>query len=234
MNLFSYMSLIKIPIGTSIAYQNFNGRQLFQLKTPSLKWIIPYKSYMVMRVRVTQIAATSAAILPGLRPIINTVDADGHPVTVTIPYLNNNPITTFFTSLKTEIGIYEVTSDDNLPAGNTMYKIITRSKEEEERIEPNNKISYISLNEAYTAPLSNIIPNGISFLYLKDIPDDFLGYFPDFDVTSLLLLKRRHIHVMRNNLFGLNNTKEIELVGSIPSPLFNSRTPIPPHTHQFH
>ena len=80
---------------------------------------------MVMRVRVTQSAATSAAILPGLRPIINTVDVDGHPVTVTIPYLNNNPITTFFTSLKTEIGNYEVTSDDNLPAGNTMYKIIT-------------------------------------------------------------------------------------------------------------
>ena len=136
------MSLIKIPIGTYIAYQNFNGRQLFQLKTPSLKWIIPYKSYMVMRVRVTQSAATSNAILPGLRPIVNTVDANQHPVTVTIPYLNSNPITALFASLKTEIGNYEVTSDDNLPAGNTMYKIITRSKEEEERIKP-NKIIYI-------------------------------------------------------------------------------------------
>ena len=60
------MSLIKIPIGTSIAYQNFNGRQLFQLKTPSLKWITQYKSYMVMRVIVTQSAATSTAIFQGL------------------------------------------------------------------------------------------------------------------------------------------------------------------------
>ena len=68
---------------------------------------------------------------------------------------------------------------------------------------------------------------------MKDVPDDFLGYFPDFDVTSLYLT-RRHIHVMINNLFGLNNTKEIELIGSITSPLFNTRTAIPPHTHQFH
>ena len=65
---------------------------------------------------------------------------------------------------------------------------------------------------------------------MKDIPDGFLGYFPDFDATSLQLT-RRQIHVMRNNLFGLNSIKEIELVGSIPLPLFNSRTPIPPHTH---
>ena len=180
------MYLIKIPIGTSIAYQNFNGRQLFQLKTPSLKWIIPYKSYMVMRIRVTQSASTSAAILPGLRPIINTVDADGHPVTVTIPYRNNNPITTFFTLLKTEIGNYEVTSDDNLPAGNTMYKIITRSKEEEEeeRIEPNNKISYISPSEAYTAPTIKTFTNGADTLNFEIIPDDFSDYFHDFDITS--------------------------------------------------
>ena len=41
-----------------------------------------------------------------------------------------------------------------------MYKIIARPKDEEERIEPNNKISYISLTEAYTAPLANIIANG--------------------------------------------------------------------------
>ena len=101
------MSLIKIPIGSSIAYQNFNGQQIFTFKTPSLKWTIPYKCYMVMRVRATQSAATSNAILPGFRPIINTVDASQHPVTVTIHYLNNNPITTFFTSLKTDIGLSE-------------------------------------------------------------------------------------------------------------------------------
>ena len=53
------MSSVKIPIGTYIAYQNFNGEQSFSFKTPSLKWIIPYKSYIVMRVRVTQRAATS-------------------------------------------------------------------------------------------------------------------------------------------------------------------------------
>ena len=90
-----YMSLIKIPIGSSIAYQKFNGEQLFSFKAPSLKQIIPYKSYMVMRVRVTQTAATCTAILPGLIPIINNVDADNHPLTVTMHYLNNNPITAF-------------------------------------------------------------------------------------------------------------------------------------------
>ena len=132
--------------------------------------------------------------------------------------------------MKTDVGKYQATSNDNLPAGNTMYKIITRTKDEEERIEPNNKISYISLSEAYTAPTIKTFTDDTDTLNMEIIPNDFLDYFPDFDITSLQLTARQ-IHVMRNNLFGLNNTKEIELVGTIPSPLFNNRTAIPPHTN---
>jgi len=217
------MSLIKVPIGNAISYNNFNGEQILSFKSPSLKWIIPYKSYMSMRIRVTQTglkldpATNRPIILPGLRPYVNDVDDAGNPSTVTIPYLNSNPITAFFTSLKTDVGNYQATIDDSLPAGNKMFKINTRTKDEEERVEPNNKISYISLEEAYTARIYNAINT------------DFQDYFPGFDATSVKLSKRQ-LHVMRNNLFGLNNTHEIELTGSIPCPLFNSRSPIPPHT----
>jgi len=38
-----------------------------------------------------------------------------------------------------------------------MFKINTRTKDEEERVEPNNKISYISLEDSYTAPIYNAI-----------------------------------------------------------------------------
>jgi len=95
------MSLIKVPIGNAISYNNFNGEQILSFKSPSLKWIIPYKSYMSMRVRVTQTGlkidptTNRPIILPGLRPYVNDVDNAGHPSIVTIPYLNSDPITAF-------------------------------------------------------------------------------------------------------------------------------------------
>ena len=64
-----------------------------------------------------------------------------------------------------------------------MFKINTRTNEEE-RVEPNNTISYISLEDSYTAPIYNAINT------------DFQDYFPDFNATSVKLSKRQ-LHVMR-------------------------------------
>ena len=57
-----------------------------------------------------------------------------------------------------------------------MYKIITRSKDEEERIEPNNKISYISLSEAYAAPIIHPVAETIDndIININITLDDFL------------------------------------------------------------
>ena len=66
------MSYIKIPMGNSCSYINFTGTKEFSFKTPSLKWINGKKSYMGMRVRVTQTAPAlvnnNPVILHGLRP----------------------------------------------------------------------------------------------------------------------------------------------------------------------
>ena len=86
------MSVIKIPLGSSCNYVSFIGELNYDFKTPSLRWTVPYKCEMVKRIRVTQ-TDLAGSILPGLRAFINSADANSHPTTVTIPYLNKNPHT---------------------------------------------------------------------------------------------------------------------------------------------
>ena len=107
------MPYIKSPMGNSCSYINFTGTKEFSFKTPSLKWINGKKSYMGMRVRVTQTAPAlvnnNPVILPGLRPVIATTiasidDGTQHPCLVTLPYINNNPVSCFYKNCETLIG----------------------------------------------------------------------------------------------------------------------------------
>ena len=43
-------------------------------------------------------------------------------------------------------------------------------------------------------------------------------------------LSRGQVFLMKNNLFGFNQSHEILLTGAIPSAFFNSNDYIPPHT----
>ena len=116
---------------------------------------------MGMRVRVTQTADSlvngSPVVLPGLRPvsatnILSRVDGQNHPGFVTLPYINNNPISCFYKNCVTQIGTVAIWNDEELMCGNTMYKLHTMTKEEEEIRNHNNIISCISKNECFTFP----------------------------------------------------------------------------------
>ena len=94
---------------------------------------------MGMRVRVTQTADVlvngSPVILPGLRPvtatnILSRVDGNDHPCFVTLPYINNNPISCFYKNCVTQIGTEAIWNDEELMCGNTMYKLHAVTKEE--------------------------------------------------------------------------------------------------------
>ena len=89
---------------------HFTGTKVFSFKTPSLKWINGKKSYMGMRVRVTQTADAlvngSPVILPCLRPvtatnILSRVDRQNHPGYVTLPNINTQvqPVSATITNL---------------------------------------------------------------------------------------------------------------------------------------
>ena len=119
------------------------------------------KSYMGMRVRVTQSAPNMVAgkpdILPGLRPIpsLTIISPDNgaqHPQFVTLPYINNNPISCFYKYCVTQIGTEAVWTDEDLMCGNTMHKLHVMTKEEEKIRDSNNKISCITKSEWFTAP----------------------------------------------------------------------------------
>ena len=84
---------------------------------------------MVHRIRVTQ-TDVNGVILPGLRPFITSADASAHPETVTIPYLNKNPHTAFYTSTKCTIGSAKINGDDYIQCGDTLFKTCIRSKAE--------------------------------------------------------------------------------------------------------
>ena len=56
-----------------------------------------------------------------------------------------------------------------------------------------------------------------------------IDYFPDYDMTELYLSRRQEF-LMKNNLFGFNQSHEILLTGAIPSPFLNSNEYIPQHT----
>ena len=142
------MSYIEIPMGNSCSYINFTGTKEFSFKTPSLKWINGKKSFMGMRLRVTQTAPNMVEgkpdILPGLRPvpsltIISPDDAAQHPQFVTLPYINSNPISCFFKNCVTQIGTEAVWNDEDLMCGNTMYQLHVMTKEEEKIRDSNKK-----------------------------------------------------------------------------------------------
>ena len=134
------MSVIKIPLGYSCNYVSFNGELNYDFKTPALKWIVPYKCEMVERIRATQ-TDVAGAILPGLRPFINSADANGHPTIVTIPYLKKNPHTAFYTGANCSIGSNKINDDDHIQCGDTLFKTCIRSKDEEQRMEPTSRIN---------------------------------------------------------------------------------------------
>ena len=115
------MYYIKIPMGNSCSYINFTGTKEISFKTPSLKRINVKKSYMGMRVRVTQTADAlvngKPVILPGLRPVTTTnvlsrVDQNNRPGFVTLPYINDNPISCFYKNCVTQIGTEAIWTDD--------------------------------------------------------------------------------------------------------------------------
>ena len=267
------MSYIKIPMGNRCSYINFTGTKEFSFKTPSLKWINCKKSYMGMRVRVTQTAPglvnNNPVILHGLRPVTATnvlsrVDGVNHPCYVTMPYINNNPISCFYKNCVTQIGTEAIWNDEELMCGITMYKLHTMTKEEEKIRNSNNKISCISKNECFTfpdipavdilltdvnitttvqpvltnmvaataalstAPLAASVPT-YTYITRPSNISNVIDYFPDYNMTELCLSRRQEF-LMKNNLFGFNQSHEILLTGAIPSPFFNSNDYIPPHT----
>ena len=171
---------------------------------------------MVHRIRVTQ-TDMAGNILPGLRPFINSADANSHPETVTIPYLNKNPHTALYTGNKCSIGSNKINDDDYIQCGDTLFKICIRSKDEEQRMEPTSKIMPLSIEQTYT-------DNTVSINSTK-----FQSMFPEFDITSVDHLTPRQMYAMEN-LYGLNYKKEIERVSDIPCALFKNHTPLPPHT----
>ena len=97
------------------------------------------------------VSDVNGVILPGLRPFITTVDASNHPETVTIPYLNKNPHTAFYTTTKCSIGSNKINDDDYNQCGDTSFKTCIRSKDEEQRLKPTSKIMPLSIEQAYTA-----------------------------------------------------------------------------------
>ena len=166
------MSYIKIPMGNSCSYINFTGTKEFSFTTPSLKWINGKKSYMGMRVRVTQTAPAlvnnNPVILPGLRPVIATTiasidDGTQHPCLVTLPYIKNNPMSCFYKNCETLIGTEKIWGDEDLMCGNTMHKLNVMTKEEEKIRDSNNKISCITKSECFTVsdiPASFVLITG--------------------------------------------------------------------------
>ena len=114
------MSVIKIPLGSSCNYVSFNGELNYDFKTPALKWADPYKCEMVHRIRATQ-TDMAGNVLPGLRPFINAADANSHPTSVTIPYLNKNPHTAFYAGNKCSIGSNKISEDDYIQCGDTLF-----------------------------------------------------------------------------------------------------------------
>ena len=96
-------------------------------------------------------------ILPGLIPVpsltvISPDDKLQHPQFVTLPYMNNNPISCFYKNCVTKIGTQAVWNDEDLMCGNAMYKLHVMTKEEEKTRDSNNKISRITKSECFTAP----------------------------------------------------------------------------------
>ena len=101
-----------------------------------------------MRVRVKQTAPDLVngypVILPGLRPVpsltvISPDDKLQHPQFVTLPYINNNPISCFYKNCVTQIRTEAVWNDEDLMCGNTMYKLHVMTKEEEKIRDSNKK-----------------------------------------------------------------------------------------------
>ena len=71
---------------------------------------------------------------------------------MTLPYINNNPISCFYKNCVTQIRTEAVWNDEDLMCGNTMYKLNVMTKEEENIRYSNNKISCITKSECFTAP----------------------------------------------------------------------------------
>ena len=111
-------------------------------------------------------------------------------------------------------------NDDYIACGDTLCKMLTKSKNEMESMEPNNKIVPISKYDCYTA--SNVInEGGLS---------TFQSMFPDYPISLTQgILTRRQVYAM-NNLYNTNCNKEIELIGQIPSAFFKSERPIDANT----
>ena len=177
------MSVIKIPLGSSCNYISFNGQLDFNFQTPALKWTVPYKCEMVHRIRVTQ-TYMAGNILPGLRPFINSADANSHPTLVTIPYLNKNPHTALYTGNKCSIGSNKINDDDYIQCGDTLFKICIRSKDEEQIMEPMSKIRPLSIEQTYT-------DNTVSINSTK-----FQSMVPEFDITSVVTVLTKSVGKM--------------------------------------
>ena len=122
------------------------------------------------------------------------------------------------------------------------------TKEEEKIRDSNNKISCITKSECFTVsdiPASfvlitggniatvtppdtqDMITNGVvpvltstpTFTY-STIPSNIANvteYFPDYDIKELYF-SHKQVFLMKNNLFGFNQSHEILLTGAIPSP----------------
>ena len=145
------MSIIKVSCPNNIAFNAFSGEINFIFKVPNQMRLIPNKCKNVKRIRVTQ-TSPHGVLLPGLRPFV-AAGAVGTPTAITIPYLNRNPITASFTAVRTSILSHQVTNDDYVQCGDTLLKMLTRSKEEEKTIEPNNAVIPISKFDCYTNTL---------------------------------------------------------------------------------
>ena len=172
------MSVIKLPLGSSCNYVSFNGELNCDFKAPALKWAIPHKCEMVERIRVTQ-TDVNGVILPGLRPLVTSADANSHPETVTIPYLNKNPHTAFYTGANCSIGSNKINDDDHVQCGDTLFKTCIRSKDDEQTMEPTSKIIPLSIEQAYTASAVNANTT------------KFQSMLPDFDTASLAITPRQ-------------------------------------------
>ena len=83
--------------------------------------------------------------------------------------------------------------------------------------------------DAGTAPTITIDQPTYTYITRPSNISNVIDYFPDYDMTELFLSRRQEF-LMKNNLFGFNQSHEILLTGAILSPFFNSNDYIPPHT----
>ena len=142
----------------SVNYDSFNGDIEFHLNSSeSERWISTKNSYLAIRLRIIQSDETGT--IGTLSPIVNTCTGSTKSTAtkVSIPYIAPNPCASLFTAVSCDIGDQNISLNQNIAQGNTLYRILYESRLEQDTVNSTNPIKCMTIYDEDTTENKNFI-----------------------------------------------------------------------------